>query len=60
MAEENRLEGQHAGDGQQHRRILRHQGGAGQYLMAPLGVEIQKSLPDGGTGEGWRHGQGKG
>ena len=46
LPQKHRLEGQHAGDGEQHRRILGNQRGAGHALVTALGIEAQKSLSD--------------
>ena len=69
LAQEHRLEGQHAGDREQHGGVLRHQRGTGDGLVAPLLVEAQEGRPDlgaaagnappgGGRGRGSGHGGG--
>ena len=54
LAQKHRLERQHAGDRQQHRRVFRHQRGTGHALMAALLIEVEKGRADfsAGTGAG--------
>ena len=60
LAEKDRLKRQHPGDGQQNRRVLRHQGGTGHRLMAPLLVEVQEGRTDLSTSAGsGGHGEAK-
>ena len=52
LPQEHRLEGQHAGNGEQHRGVVRHQGSAGHGLVAPILVEAQEGGSDLGTTAG--------
>ena len=52
LPEEDRLERQHPRNGEQHRGILRNQGGAGHHFVAPLFVKAQECRPNLRTGAG--------
>ena len=52
LAQKHRLKGQHAGDGEQHRGVLWHQGGAGDALVAPGLKKGKEGFTDFGAAAG--------
>ena len=52
QTQEGLLEGQHPGNGEQHRGVFGYEGRAGQHLVAAGSVEVQEGLANGCTRTG--------